>query len=265
MDIFIVALVIVLISLVFNIIVGIETKSDKKQQERMKRSLEDAYIIDPETGAKLTLEQAESGHWVAHDNEFREVPEEELKSLAFEEQEQIERALNYLRSSRRFLKAEDFVDDAYEVISNCVTLTHYDDWSYASLFRFDLGYIFTVAPETYSPIYYCESQLMMWLHIPTIEGHYYFREKTKAEAFFDKIRNDDELKFENYECFTFKKSTQILHIRRLMDILVNFKGLEIEIKNDHLFIKTLRLINKEDVLTFERLITLLEPLIKAKQ
>ena len=46
--------------------------------------MEDEYIIDPETGAKLTLEEAESGHWIAHENEFRTIPDSELNNLPTE-------------------------------------------------------------------------------------------------------------------------------------------------------------------------------------
>lgn len=81
-----------------------------------------------------------------------------------------------------------------------------------------------------------QPQLMLWLRINSIEGHYYFREKRKQKLFFDKLRNDDELKLEYYECFTFKKSHQILQVKRIIDILVAFKGLEIELMDDHLFI-----------------------------
>ncbi|TXE15357.1 hypothetical protein ES692_17015 [Psychroserpens burtonensis] len=38
-----------------------DTSEQKEYDRKLKESLADEYIIDPETGTKLTLEQAESG------------------------------------------------------------------------------------------------------------------------------------------------------------------------------------------------------------
>ena len=110
-----------------------------------------------------------------------------------------------------------------------------------------------------------QPQLMLWLRINSIAGHYYyyFIEKTKAEAIFDKRRPDDELKFDNYECFTFEKSHKIVQIKRVIDILVGFEGLEIELIDNNLFIKSLRLINKEDIIKFENILSTLQRIIKS--
>jgi hypothetical protein len=261
-DILIVLLIFVALGSFFYLSVNYKSKSDKAQEEQMRQSLAEEYIIDPETGAKLTLEQAESGHWVAHDNEFRELPEEDISKLAYEDQQIAERGLNRLRSNKNFHKRDHFEIDDFDVLEQCITLSHYDDWSFSNLFSFENGFIFSPAPETNSDIIQTESQLMMWLRISFIDGHYYFREKTKTEAFFDKLRSDDELKFDNYECFAFKTSSQILHVKRIIDILVEFKGLEIELKDDNLFIKSLRLINKDDVIKFEKILSTLQHIIK---
>ncbi|MCD2260812.1 hypothetical protein [Psychroserpens luteolus] len=242
---------------IFYLFFSWETKSEKEQHERMKRSLEDAYIIDPETGAKLTLEQAESGHWEGSADEFRAMPEAEIKNLVYKDQQTAQRGLNHLIGSKRFLRQDMFSDEQFDVVERTITLSHYDDWSYSNVFQFEEGLIFLPAPETNSVGMVTESQLMMWLKIDSINGHYYFREKTKTETFFDKVRNDDELKYATYECFTFKTSRQMLQIKQIIDKLVTFNGLEIEIHNDNLFIKTLRLINKEDVLTFEKILSIL--------
>ncbi len=237
-------------------------KSEKEQEERMKQSLADEFIIDPETGVKLTLEQAESGIWLSHDNQFREITEEEINKLPYEDEQIVVRALNHLRSNTNYLKLDYFENEDFDILESAITLSHYDDWTFSNLYSFEYGFIFSPAPETNVSHILTQPQLMLWLKIDTIKGHYYFREKTKAEAFFDKFRNDDELKFDNYECFTFKKSYQILQVKRIIDILVTFKGLEIELKDDNLFIKSLRLINKDDVIKFETILSRLNSIIK---
>jgi len=261
-DILLVLLIVLALVLYFSISMNYRSKSEKKQDEKMKQSLADEYIIDPETGIKLTLEEAESGHWVAHDNEFREITEDEISKLPYEEQQQVERALNHLRVNKQYSSRDHFENEDFDVLEKSITLSHYDDWSFSSLFSFDYGFIFSPAPETYVEHILTQPQLMLWLRINSIEGHYYFREKTKAEAFFDKLRSDDELHFDNYECFTFKKSFQIVQIKRIIDILVDFDGLEIELMDDNLFIKSLRLINKEDIIKFENILSTLHHVIK---
>ncbi len=51
-----------------------ETAERKEYERKLKESLKDEFIYDPETGAKITLAEAESGHWIAHDNENRPMP-----------------------------------------------------------------------------------------------------------------------------------------------------------------------------------------------
>ena len=44
-----------------------KTAEEKEYNKKLKESLEDDYIIDPETGTKITLEEAESGIWEVED------------------------------------------------------------------------------------------------------------------------------------------------------------------------------------------------------
>lgn len=241
----ILALVIVVLYAIFTF----KTTKEKEYEKKLKESLKDEFIIDPETGVKLTLEEAESGKWFTHDNEFRTIPRDELNKIPFERERQIETALNYLRGSRFFTKAilniaEEKILDATKILSG------YQDWSYYDVYKFPKGYIFLPTVDDYVT----ETRLMLWLKINNIRGHYLFREKTSSEKFFDKIRNDDEIKLENYECFTVKKSHNSISIINILKKIINKNGLEIEINNDDLFIKTLKLVSVDDVKKMEAII-----------
>ncbi|WP_299278084.1 hypothetical protein [uncultured Psychroserpens sp.] len=238
------------LALLLYFLLGFEKKSGDKDQEQMRRSLEEEYIFHPETNAKISLEQAESGEWDVNGNEFWERSEEDIRKFAFEDQKIMERALNYLRSSKWFLKAEPLNDESIETLYQTKILNQTENWIYSDIFYFDSGYVF--APHLKG-----ECKLVMWLRIDAINGHYYFREKTKTEAFFDKIRNDDDISLINYECYTFKRSNQITRVKDLMSKLSGINHLEIEIMDNNLFIKTDRLINKEDVITFEKILSIL--------
>ncbi|WP_104734523.1 hypothetical protein [Hanstruepera ponticola] len=234
-----------------------KTKKEKEYEKKLKKSLEDEFIIDPETGTKLTLEEAESGHWIAHDNEFRTIPETELENLPTEDEKIAERALNYLRKSKDYRKTK-LTDEQLDIFEKTKILNSYDDWHYSNPFEFKNGIVFLPAPELHGMTYYqdtyCESHLMYWIKIDNINGHYFFREKSSGEKFLDLLRKDDELEINDYECFTLKKSHNIILIKNLLKNFENQKGLEIEIDNDNLFIKTTKLVNLDDIYKIENII-----------
>lgn len=233
------------------------SKVEKEYKKKLEKSLEDEYIIDPETGAKLTLEEAESGHWISHDNEFYTIPDSEIETLVFEEEQQVEIALNYLRGNHEYKRLE-LTDEQWETLNNTKMLTNYDDWSYSNPFSFNNGVVFLPAPKLHGKTYYqddyVESQLMFWIKVTNTNGHYFFREKSSAEKILDLIRNDDDIKLDNYECFTIRKSRKIIPISNILEKFENVSGLEIEINNKDLFIKTLKLINLKDIKRIEEII-----------
>ncbi|WP_047546066.1 hypothetical protein [Psychroserpens sp. Hel_I_66] len=233
-----------------------KTKEEKEYDRRLEESLKDEFIIDPETGAKITLEEAESGHWVNHNNEFRTIPESDLKKLT-EDEKQAEIALNYLRESRAFRKTE-LTDEQFDIFDKTKTLNSYDDWTYSNPFSFQDGILILPAPELHGMTYYQddykESHVMFWKKIYNTNGHYYLREKSATEKLFDKIRNDDDLQLKDYESFTFKRSYDIIKINKILEKFENQKGLEIEINDDNLFIKTLKLISLEDIKRIEKIL-----------
>ncbi len=77
-----------------------KTKTEIEYEKNLKKSLEDEFIIDPETGIKLTLEEAETGIWKTQHKENRIIPRLEIEELAFKEEKQVEIALNYFRIKR---------------------------------------------------------------------------------------------------------------------------------------------------------------------
>ncbi|WP_452599128.1 hypothetical protein [Pontimicrobium sp. MEBiC01747] len=242
-----------IIALCLNFWIFRKTPEDKEYERKLKESLNDEFITDPETGVKLTLEEAESGVWLAHDNEFRTIPEEELNKIANDNEREVEVALNYIRESRFFIKT-DLTYEEENKLKKTKVLKGYDNWFYSDAYKFENGFIFLPSVEWNKNRFHQEVHLMIWYKIETIEGHYLFREKTSSEKFFDRIRNDDDIKLKNYECFTVEKSRNIIKINTILNKIIHNKGLEIEIDNDNLFIKTLKLVDLEDVKKMERII-----------
>lgn len=241
----------------FYLAFNFRTKSEIEYEKRLKNSLDDEFIIDPETGAKLTLEQAESGHWVSHDNEFRTIPQNELNKLPTDEEILAEKAVNYLRESKKYRKTK-LTEEQLKTLEDTQILSSYDDWHYSNPYKFNNGLIFIPAPELHGMTYYqndyCESHLMFWVKIIDTNGHYFFREKSSSEKLLDLLRNDDELIIADYECFTIKKSQSIILVKNILKYFEKEKKLEIEIDYDNLFIKTTKLVNLDDILRIERII-----------
>jgi len=242
---------------IFLYLLTYRSKSESEYDKKIAESLEDEYIIDPETGAKLTLEEAESGHWISHDNEYRTTSNSEIENKLTDEEKQVEIAINYLRESK-FYKKVELSQEQISKLSKTKILSKYDNWTYSSPYIFEGGILISPAPELYGQTYYeddyIESQLMFWLKMNSISGHYYLREKSAVEKIFDKLKRDDDLNLIGYESFTFKKSYDVIKINKLLEVFESQKDLEIEIDNDNLFIKTTKLISLKDILGIENVI-----------
>ena len=81
-----------------------KTKTEKEYDQYLEKSLEDEFLYDPETGAKITLEQAESGHWISHDNEFNPIEYKGFEKLQTPESKKALDGLNYLITSTDYKK-----------------------------------------------------------------------------------------------------------------------------------------------------------------
>jgi hypothetical protein len=222
------------------------TEELKDELQRLKESLEDDRIFDPETGVYISLEEAESGQWSTDDREKHYIPEQQLSK----EGDNLKIAINYLYNSEFYTKTGPLPDTEYDIIESSKILGKYDDWSYSNTLKFEKGYAFLPLVDEG-----VDGSLLMYLiKIPSLKGHYYLREKEAAEKFFDHFRDDDDLTLKNYESFTLRKSKNTHMINNFLKVFEGEKGLEIEINDTFLMIKTLKLVNLEDILRIEKII-----------
>lgn len=236
------------------------TNKDKEYFQKLKESLKEEYIIT-ETGAKITLEEAESGHWIEHDNEYKVVTEEEIEKLKTEEEKIIERGLNYLKESKEYRK-HNFSDKSIEILQNTEILSKYDDWGYSNCFSLEFANGFAFFPSVeyvdktpgYFTNNYNESQIMFWVKLDFDLGHYYLREKSKTEKFFDLTKKNVDIKLKDYEIFTFRKTNNLIKLIKIIEKFENQKNIEIEFVDNNIFIKNLKLANLEEIKQIENLI-----------
>lgn len=230
----------------------------KEYERKLQESLKDEFIIDPETGAKLTLEQAQSGHWIAHDNEYKTTSEKEIEKLITQEEKSIEKSKNYLRESKEYRKHK-FTEEEILILEKTKTLSKYDSWGYSDCYSIESPKGFAFFPiveiEDKTPTYhsnnYIETQIMHWLKFDFDMGHYYLREKSNAEKFLDIIKKDDDLKLKNYESFTIRKSSNIIKIIKILEKFENQERIEIEFMDNNLFVKNERLATLEEIKRLE--------------
>lgn len=236
-----------------------KTPEELAEEKRLRESLADETIYDPETGVKLTLEQAESGHWITNDNPTRIKSEEELDNHYFGNEKIAEKFLNSLKA--RGFQTEMFNESEIDFLCQTKILSKYDNWSYSNLLSYNEGRDFVFLPAVHydgnrHQNAYHESQLMFWIFDDKLSGHLFAKEKTAFESFTDAIRNDDPIRLENYETFLFEKlslSTTI-YLTKILQAFDNEKGLEIEMLDNNLFIKTTRYVNEADFLRIEKIL-----------
>lgn len=236
-----------------------KTEEEKEYEKKLKESLADEFIYDPETGTRLTLEQAESGHWIENDNYNRIKSQEEIEKRYFGKEKEVEELINEMKKSR--YEFSILSESQLDFLENSKLLSKYDNWSYSHPFSFNDGKDFVFFPNVQyagtrheSP--YQESQILFWIKDDKLSGHFYLREKSTIENLSDIFKSDDVIKIKNYETFAFKKSQNQIYVTKMLSIFEKERGLEIEIIDNNLLIKTLRLVNHEDFNRIEKIMKL---------
>lgn len=230
----------------------LQTKEEKEYDERIKNSLEEQYIIDPETGAKLTLEQAESGIW--DENQVEYFSETDYSKILVEEEKNAELAIDVYRRNKNYKKTE-FDDSEIEILVNTLTLSKYDEWNYSNCLTNETRTkIFFVPSVSIDKLNYRESQIMYWIKIQNINGHYHLYEVNKAERILINSTKKESVFYNSYFCEILRKSHNATNLKFILNKISELKGFEFEIINDNLFIKSTRLVCKIDIDNAEKLI-----------
>ncbi|MCR6640904.1 MAG: hypothetical protein NVV82_18395 [Sporocytophaga sp.] len=249
---------VILIFIVFIIVRGLmkASKEAKEYNQYLEQSLKDEHITNPETGAKYTLEEAESEKWINLESEFITIPKTDITKLFTEEERETERALNHFKDNAQYRKAE-LSNDQIEILEQTKILSKYKGWTYSSPFQIEYctGLLLfpTVAVSGPRSISYM-TQCMFWITLNMSYGHYYLREKTATEKLLDLIRDDDEIKLTNYESFTINKTKKFFELNKIIEKLEGMEGLEIEILENNFFIKNTRQIDIFEVTKIEKII-----------
>lgn len=236
-----------------------KTKEEREYDRYLDESMKDEYITDPETGAKLTLEQAESGHWIAHDNEFRTKPAKELSKLT-ELERGIEIGVNYLRESKDY-RNQELTHELELELKRTHIISSYREWTYYCFYRMEYfdGYVMipNVLIESqygYFNDSYPETQVLFWLKLNADFGHYHLRKQKEVDKVVGFFTGEKEIKIDGYTVETFRVSPNVLNVIRLLQVIEGTSGLRIELKDDSLLLKNTKWANLEEILRLEKLV-----------
>ncbi|WP_417358368.1 hypothetical protein [Flavobacterium sp.] len=232
---------------------GIKEKKQKELiKEKQKAWIEDDLIYDPKTGAKITLEQAQSGVW--------DLPSEEEKAKHKEEQKAslneagIEAGYLFELLKTKGYKAKKLNDEQIDFLEQSALLTQYDNWGYTDC------YILNDETVVFSPyvklerLHYEESQLMVWVKVNNASGHYFMEPKNTSNKLLGSLVNKEDIKIKNYSVHTIKKGFDITNTKKILQKFSNEKGLQVELNNNNLLIKTLVQPNRKDFERIEKLL-----------
>lgn len=207
-------------------------EKQKIEEEKERKRLADPRIYDPETNTYITLEEAESGVWDVDDPKNK-LSAEEIKAT-FPESDYIDYTLREELVKEGFERIEGpLTKEQYGNIEKFELLKQHEHWSYDDHFKQNDITVFLLNIRG-------DTLISTWIPVTQVSGHYVFTEKTKTDRFFDLIQSDDDIKVENYECFTVQKTKEKRAIENIMTLVNTHKHIEVEMFSGHLFIKAIR-------------------------
>lgn len=214
--------------------------TENKEIKRLKKRLDDPRIYDPETDTYITLEEAESGVWDIDDSSKKRTSKEIEET--FHEQEIIVQDICRELEREGFVKAKNpLSEEQFTTFEKLKLLDQLDEnWGYSNFYERDtLTAIILNIHHT--------SEFAVSMLVKDVSGHYVFKEKTVSDRILDTIRPDDDIKVENYECYTIQKTKTTRAVENIMFEINKHKHIEVEVLPGQLFIKTTRPVQSTDL------------------
>jgi hypothetical protein len=87
---------------------------------------------------------------------------------------------------------------------------------------------------------------MLWCLLPQDFGHYYMRDASTMDTMLSRFRKDKTTLVKGYQTLVIKETDSLLKLINILKCLENIPGLEIEVLETNLFIKTRKSLQLED-------------------
>lgn len=219
------------------------------EQKKTEKKNVDSFLYDPKTGTKFLIEQADEK--IDTYDVYKIKLDEELEN--FDDDERIiEEISNYLKKSNYKITKIDKAQIA--CLKKTIILSKYSDWDYKESFKFcqnNLLFFPKVDLNPNSRHSFSSYQIMFWLEVPNINGYYFLKPLEFHEKILNLFSKKSTINVDGFAIFELKQSHNIHLLNSILEIFKNEKNIEIEIKNDNLFVKTN---NKPSLTDFERLL-----------
>lgn len=231
------------------------SESDKQYFKNLEKSLEDEFIIDPETGAKLTLEQAQSGNWNPDEVEYYN---EEDDPFISDEYRFFNEVGDYYIDTLNYIAVEPD-ETAIDLFYSINMFAKYKEWYFfEALAKPEKNVMIAFVAVTLGDIQHSRTnQLFCWIKNLDFSGHYILTEKTKVEENILKLNSIELKRFGSYHCEPIKKTFHEIQLFQLFDKVSEIEELDIEYFEGNLFFKTKREMTKEDITRFEEFLSMI--------
>ena len=236
-----------------------DMKAYRESQRRLDKRLADESIIEPETGAKLMLEQAEAGQWIYSGPVKQKYTEEEISNLDTPEEKEAYRTLNHIAASDLY-KPSSLRNEDIDFINASRMFAKYNSWAYVSAFELTHRPGKLIIPtvcirsQTAYQDDFEESQLLFWIYLEHDYGDYHITEKTTAQKLARLLSKSKGLVTKNYNVEVLRESPSLVRTLQLLKVFEDVKSLEIDLLEHNLLVKTTRAINPADLVKLEELI-----------
>ena len=205
------------------LIVLLFTSSKKKEEEARFRKeqeerLADERIYDPISGQLLTIEEAESGHFVKHVNETRIIPESELQQFYNEDLVIVQRCFNFLKKEGG--KLVELSEEVVEMVDNTRTFLSHPNWGTEQMCSFESSLYF-LFPHVENGFANADMQTSGYMSIAVIVsgkdyGEYQAKPKSNVEMLLGKTFSKEDRFIANHILTTHRKEANEIHLINIL-------------------------------------------------
>ena len=180
----------------------------KRNNKRLKKSIEQEFLYERNTRNKITIEQAISGNWENQEHDNIPIDEKDLKRYFSIEEEKFEKVLNYIKG--QFEPYNRLNTELNDFLKKTIFLIKYKDWHYSNLFIKDnkqLIFIIKTQGVRNKNLDGRNTNLFFWINIKENLGHYILINSTFESKKINFIFNNEPFDIKNYNIVCKKESS----------------------------------------------------------
>ena len=228
------------VCILFLIVIGVFIVKSlfSRNTEEIEDQLEDGFLILPETGEKVSVEQVLNNDPVLYYESNQEFTHEELERSDNYSLD-VFKLLDYLNTSELYDSIK--VSEVEETILDKLLLTRgYDQEELYNYNRFNSNHRFcTLGLGQYdhdNESWSSENRVLFWLQIENTRGHYYLRKENLGDKLYKLFRKKDENRIDGIDVYQLGKKGNLKPLKEELSGLISRFDVEIEIVQNQMFV-----------------------------